>query len=77
MCEEHTIKWEKTGEDRLSQSPLLLVSGSGSRPSSRSLAHFATENIKISSSRFTLEKNFELDLWACLQGGHISLISLL
>ena len=30
----------------LSQSPLLLVSGSGSRPSSLSLAHFATENIK-------------------------------
>ena len=47
MCEEHAGKWGKTGEDRLSQSPLLLVSGSGSRPSSRSLAHFATENKKF------------------------------
>ena len=42
-----------TGNFRLSQRPSLLVSGSGSG--------------KISRSRFSLEKNFELDLWASLR----------
>ena len=48
---------------RLSQSPSLLVSASGSRLH-RSLCHRKYK--KIRSPRFALEKNFELDLWASL-----------
>ena len=42
--------------------------------SHRSLCH--RKHKKISCSRFALEKNFELYLWASLRGGNISLISL-
>ena len=48
---------------KLSQSPSLLVSASGSRPH-RSLCHRKYK--KIPSPRFALEKNFELDLWVSL-----------
>ena len=59
---------------RPSQSPSLLVSGSGSRPhhgpipvfrSLDPLCHRKHEN--SSSPRFTIDRNFELDLWVSLR----------
>ena len=54
-----------TGMLRLSQSPSLLISGSGSWPqSSRSLARFCRRKHKKSTARAS--ENFELDLQASL-----------
>ena len=56
---------------RFSQSPSLLVSGSGRRPQREELplshSRFATENIKnFLLALYALEKNFELGFWASL-----------
>ena len=53
---------------RLSQSPSLLISGSGSR---RQRVHFCRrEHKEVSRSRLALLNNFELDLLARPQGGN-------
>ena len=57
----HLFKCKVILRLKLSQSPSLPISGSGSCPSALSPA-FAEENIKSYPSRFALVKKFELDL---------------